>query len=143
MWSYLEDAFTGGDLVQQLPHEAKRFSMIDKKWVKIMHKAFDAQKVVNVCVGEDSPRDMLVHLKEQLEICQRSLAGTSWTLLCLTLQVIWKRSEQSSRECILWRIALSLTYYRKSQICLPLLLIFGLCSTMCIPWCLTAMTRHV
>eukprot|EP00698_Gefionella_okellyi_P007649 TRINITY_DN186_c0_g2_i2.p1 TRINITY_DN186_c0_g2~~TRINITY_DN186_c0_g2_i2.p1 ORF type:complete len:4464 (+),score=1326.13 TRINITY_DN186_c0_g2_i2:41-13432(+) len=75
MWSYLEDVFSGGDIVKQLPQEAKRFAMIDKKWVKIMQKAVETQKVVAACVGDDAPRDMLAHLKEQLDLAQKSLAS--------------------------------------------------------------------
>ncbi len=47
MWMYMEAVFSGGDIVKQLPQEAKRFQNIDKNYMKIVTSALETLNVVN------------------------------------------------------------------------------------------------
>ncbi|KAF8281137.1 dynein, axonemal, heavy polypeptide 5 [Trypanosoma cruzi] len=72
-WQYLEAVFAGGDIMKQLPQEAKRFAMIDKTWQKIMNKANEMPNVLEFCY-ENELLQNLPNLKEQLDECQRKLS---------------------------------------------------------------------
>lgn len=72
-WQYLEAVFAGGDIMKQLPQEAKRFAMIDKQWQKIMNKANEMPNVIEFCY-ENELLQNLPTLKEQLDECQRKLS---------------------------------------------------------------------
>ncbi|PWU94564.1 putative dynein heavy chain [Trypanosoma cruzi] len=72
-WQYLEAVFAGGDIMKQLPQEAKRFAMIDKAWQKIMNKANEMPNVLEFCY-ENELLQNLPNLKEQLDECQRKLS---------------------------------------------------------------------
>merc|ERR1711965_842936 len=58
-----------------MPQEAKRFMSIDKNWEKIMQKAFETRNVIQYCFGNDVLKNLLPHLLEQLEVCQKALSG--------------------------------------------------------------------
>eukprot|EP00798_Chlamydomonas_sp_ICE-L_P031303 gene31303-6451_t len=75
MWMYMEAVFSGGDIVKQLPQEAKRFQNIDKNYMKIVTNALETLNVVKTCYGNELMKTMLPHLLEQLELCQKSLSA--------------------------------------------------------------------
>lgn len=58
MWMYMEAVFSGGDIVKQLPQEAKRFQNIDKSFTKVCSRlASTASLVVHVfpCLQVSTP----------------------------------------------------------------------------------------
>ena len=74
MWTSLESVFMGGDIAKQMPLEAKKFSKVDKDWIKIMQKAAETANVV-ACCKNDLLRNTLPVLYAELEKCQKSLEG--------------------------------------------------------------------
>ena len=73
LWTSLERVFTEGDISMILKAEAKKFSKIDKAWVKtIMEKAVE-QKLVRLCCQNEIIKSVLPNLQEELEACQKQL----------------------------------------------------------------------
>lgn len=82
LWCSLESVFTGGDIAKQLPMEAKKFSRVDKDWVKIMLKASSTVLVVPCCANE-LLQNALPVMYSELEKCQKSLEGYLEQKRCL------------------------------------------------------------
>eukprot|EP00392_Amoebophrya_sp_AT5.2_P000469 g470.t1 len=72
LWTSLESVFLAGDIMKQMPMEAKKFQQIDKDWVKIMGKSAEMRNVVQCCQN-DMLKQMLPVLSQGLEACQKSL----------------------------------------------------------------------
>lgn len=49
MWMYMEAVFSGGDIVKQLPQEAKRFQNIDKNYMKVRSEIIPGAGLVLLC----------------------------------------------------------------------------------------------
>jgi dynein heavy chain len=75
MWIYLEAVFSGGDIAKYMTHETKAFSQINKNWLTVMKNANDIRNVVAVCYGDEGLHKLFTHLLEQLQKCQKALAG--------------------------------------------------------------------
>lgn len=75
LWMYLEAVFSGGDIVKQLPTEARRFASIDRGYMQVVKHANDIVNCVDTCVGTDLLKSLLPKLLEQLEVSQKSLAA--------------------------------------------------------------------
>ena len=77
LWLHLEAVFTGcADVARQLAGEARRFHNVDKCWQRVLQRVADTPNVVDCCVADDFIAHMLPHLRDQLELCQKSLAGS-------------------------------------------------------------------
>ena len=74
LWTSLESVFTGGDIMQDMPLDAKKFAKIDKEWGRLMNRAH-ATKVVVQAASNDALRTTLPMLFNELERCQKSLEG--------------------------------------------------------------------
>jgi dynein heavy chain len=75
MWVYMEAVFSSGDIARQLPGEAKRFSMIDKNYIKIVSKALETRLVIPTCYNNEMMKTILPMLFADLELIQKSLTG--------------------------------------------------------------------
>jgi dynein heavy chain len=67
--------FSGGDIAKYMTHETKAFSQINKNWMTVMKNAHDIKNVVAVCYGDEGLQKLFMHLLEQLQKCQKALAG--------------------------------------------------------------------
>ncbi|OHS96678.1 Dynein heavy chain family protein [Tritrichomonas foetus] len=75
MWIYLEAVFSGGDIAKYMTQETKAFAQINKNWLTVMKNANDIKNVVAVCYGDEGLQKLFMHLLEQLQKCQKALAG--------------------------------------------------------------------
>ncbi|KAM9822155.1 dynein axonemal heavy chain 10-like isoform 2-T2 [Syngnathus typhle] len=71
-WMYLESIFIGGDISSQLPQEAKKFDIIDKKFKDIMNETQSNPNIKHCCLVPNRLTDLQT-LSENLERCQKSL----------------------------------------------------------------------
>ena len=72
LWTSLVSVFKGGDIAKNMPTEAKKFSKIDKDWLKLMERANEQRNVIQCCTN-DVLKSMLGQLQEDLEFCQKKL----------------------------------------------------------------------
>lgn len=89
VWTYMEAVFSGGDIVKQLPTEAKRFQNIDKNFMKIVQMAAETGNIVDVCNNIELIKTMLPHL--QVSFC-------SCTKICYTRNQNWSCSEPNQNR---------------------------------------------
>ena len=72
MWTSLVSVFKGGDIAKNMLTEAKKFSKIDKDWLKLMERANEPRNVIQ-CYTNDVLKSMLGPLQEDLKFCQKKL----------------------------------------------------------------------
>ena len=77
MWAYMEVVFTAGDIMRQLPEEAKKFQGIDRSFIAMVTEAREqlGGRVLNIICGSEGLMQQLPLLLEQLEMCQKSLSA--------------------------------------------------------------------
>ncbi|XP_037633762.1 dynein heavy chain 10, axonemal [Sebastes umbrosus] len=71
-WMYLESIFIGGDIGSQLPEEAKKFDIIDKKFKEIMSDTVKGPNIKRCCLIPNRLTELQA-LSDGLERCQKSL----------------------------------------------------------------------
>jgi dynein heavy chain len=84
LWTYLDSVFTNPEIIRQLPQETRRFTNVDKSWIRVMQHVKDTPEVIQCCVGDDFLSQMLPHLLVQMEQCKKSLSGVNRNLICLS-----------------------------------------------------------
>ncbi|VDL99204.1 unnamed protein product [Schistocephalus solidus] len=72
---WVQKLSTSTEIIENILQEAKRFANIDKSWQRIMQRAHEMPNVISCCAGDDTLVQLLPHMLEQLEICQKSLTG--------------------------------------------------------------------
>ncbi len=60
-----------------MPAEAKRFSRVDRSWVRSQKQTFEMKSVIQCCLGssvqENTKRLLLKDIQKEIEICSKSL----------------------------------------------------------------------
>jgi len=73
LWCSLESVFLSGDISKHMNAEAKRFTKLDKQWIKtVMEKAVE-QKNIKSCCNNEIIKGSLPLLQDELEFCQKQL----------------------------------------------------------------------
>lgn len=79
LWINLESVFTVPTTIKEMPSEAKRFSRVDKSWIRSQKQSYDIKSVIQCCLGssvqENTKRALLKDILKELEICFKSLNG--------------------------------------------------------------------
>ena len=74
----MEAIFAGSWAIGRvLQAEVKRFANIDRQWIEIIKAARDNTNVVRLCCMDDKLANLLPHLRNYLEMCQKSLSEYS------------------------------------------------------------------
>lgn len=62
-----------------MPAEAKRFSRVDRSWIRSQKQSFEMKSVIQCCLGssvqENTKRLLLKDIQKEIEICSKSLNG--------------------------------------------------------------------
>jgi dynein heavy chain len=78
MWINCESVFSNSVVTKEMPAEAKRFSRVDKSWIRSQKQSYEMKSVLQCCLGssvqENTKRVLLKDLQKELEICFKSLS---------------------------------------------------------------------
>lgn len=78
-WINIESVFSNQATVKEMPAEAKRFSRVDRSWIRSQKQSFEMKSVIQCCLGssvqENTKRLLLKDIQKELEICFKSLNG--------------------------------------------------------------------
>lgn len=77
LWINIESVFSNPLTIKEMPAEAKRFSRVDKSWIRSQKQSFDMKSVIQCCLGssvqENTKKILLKDIQKELEICNKSL----------------------------------------------------------------------
>ena len=76
-WICIESVLSNPANVKEMPAEAKRFSRVDRSWIRSQKQSFEMKSVIQCCLGssvqENTKRLLLKDIQRELEICFKSL----------------------------------------------------------------------
>jgi dynein heavy chain len=52
LWINMECVFSNPQIIRDMPNEAKRFSRVDKSWIRSQKQSFDMKSVLQCCLGK-------------------------------------------------------------------------------------------